>query len=196
MLWNRAAREARRRKVLDDLIELSPEDRRLRMDQAVAEGDVQAGEVEQALLLISRLDALRVMTVPGTRQAASSIAAEANEPAGLARLEPVSKPSKRARRRVAIQVSEPVEARAPEAAGSRRNRSTAQEAAVRKASRAIGGSPRRRRLRLEASALAKTRETNALSAETAAAADGPVAVAPAPGTGSEEQWPSISWLRP
>lgn len=64
MFWNRAAREARRQKVLDDLIELNPEERRLRMDQAVAEGDVRASEVEQALRLVTRLDALRVMTIP------------------------------------------------------------------------------------------------------------------------------------
>ncbi|MGD0018179.1 MAG: hypothetical protein ABSD62_02910 [Candidatus Limnocylindrales bacterium] len=197
MFWNRAAREARRGKVLDDLIELTPEERRLRMDLAVAEGDVRAGEVEQALRLISRLDALRVMTIPGTREAAPSIGAKADEPTGLAPLEAVNEPPKRARRRVAIDVTpEPLGARVPEAVLPRRNRSIAREVAVRKASRAIGGSPRRRRLRLAASVRAQAPTRAAISAEVAGPADAQLAVAPAPEASSEEQWPSISWLRP
>jgi len=67
VFWNRSAREARRQTVLDELIDLDPERRRRRLELAVAEGDIRPAEVEQALKLVSRLDALRVMTVPGAR---------------------------------------------------------------------------------------------------------------------------------
>jgi hypothetical protein len=64
MFWSKSDREARRQKVLDELLEVDSADRRRRLDEAVAAGDVRAGEVEQALRLVARLDALRVMTIP------------------------------------------------------------------------------------------------------------------------------------
>lgn len=64
MLWSRNSREARRQKVLDELLEVEPADRPTRLQEAVAAGDVRANEVEQALRLVERLDALRVMTIP------------------------------------------------------------------------------------------------------------------------------------
>jgi hypothetical protein len=66
VFWSRGAREARRQKVLDELMELDPADRRLRLQHAVVAGDVRSGEVDQALRLVARLDALRVMTLPLT----------------------------------------------------------------------------------------------------------------------------------
>lgn len=64
MFWTRNRREARRQQVLDELLALDPKERRGRLDLAVGAGDVRADEVESALRLVSRLDALRVMTVP------------------------------------------------------------------------------------------------------------------------------------
>ena len=64
MFWTRNRREARRRQVLDELLAMDPNDRRGRLDVAVVAGDVKADEVESALRLVGRLDALRVMTIP------------------------------------------------------------------------------------------------------------------------------------
>ena len=64
MFWTRASRAARRQKVLDELLGLDPAERRGHLEVAVAAGDVRADEVDSALLLVQRLDALRVMTIP------------------------------------------------------------------------------------------------------------------------------------
>jgi hypothetical protein len=64
VFWTRNRREARRQQVLDELLALGPNERRVRLDVAVEAGDVRADEVESALLLVHRLDVLRVMTVP------------------------------------------------------------------------------------------------------------------------------------
>jgi hypothetical protein len=64
MFWNRVRREARRQKVLDELLELDPNDRRARLEAAVAAGDVRADEVDSALQMVHRLDNLRGMTLP------------------------------------------------------------------------------------------------------------------------------------
>jgi hypothetical protein len=196
VFWNRAAREARRQQVLDELIDLNPEERRLRMDRAVAEGDVRAGEVEQALRIVARLDALRVMRIPGARDEAPPMGAQTEAPPGPLSLEAVTKPSRSARRRVAIEVaSELIDVPVRGVRASRRSRAIAREAAVRKAVRAIGGSPRRRRLRLAASVQARTPAAAAVPDEMAAAPAAPFALAAAPETRPEEQRPDISWLR-
>jgi hypothetical protein len=62
VFWNRTGREARRQEVLDELLELDPGQRQARLELAVAAGHVRAGEVEETLRLVHRLDALRVMT--------------------------------------------------------------------------------------------------------------------------------------
>jgi len=64
MFWSKTDREARRQKVLDELIEIEPVDRPSRLQEAVTAGDVRASEVDQALRLVDRLDALRVMSIP------------------------------------------------------------------------------------------------------------------------------------
>ena len=64
MLWSKTGREARRQRVLDELIEIDPVDRPSRLQEAVTAGDVRANEVDQALRLVDRLDALRVMSIP------------------------------------------------------------------------------------------------------------------------------------
>lgn len=64
MFWSRGRRQARRQKVLDELLGLEPAERRQRLQQAVVAGDVRPGEVDQALRLVARLDAVRIMTLP------------------------------------------------------------------------------------------------------------------------------------
>jgi hypothetical protein len=60
----KSRREERRQKVLDELPELDPAARQSRLEQAVAAGDVRSDEVESALRLVQRLEALSVFTVP------------------------------------------------------------------------------------------------------------------------------------
>lgn len=81
MFWTRSDREARRQEVLDELLELDPSRRRLRLDIAVAAGEVKRSEVELALVLVKRLDALRVMTVPASGYLPGGIPAVATRPA-------------------------------------------------------------------------------------------------------------------
>lgn len=64
MFWMRDGRSERRKKVLDELIELDPAERRTHLATAVAAGDVREREVDSALLLVHRLDVLRIMRVP------------------------------------------------------------------------------------------------------------------------------------
>jgi hypothetical protein len=64
MFWSKTGRETRRQRVLDELIEIDPVDRPSRLQEAVTAGDVRANEVDQALRLVDRLDALRVMSIP------------------------------------------------------------------------------------------------------------------------------------
>ncbi len=203
MFWNRAAREARRQKVLEDLIDLTPEERLLRMDRAVADGDVRAEEVDQAIRLVGRLDALRVMTIPGPRGAATATDVakpdQLPEPSESVTTTTPRKLSRRARRRAAIAVTPELIEASRRAAVAPIRHSNARDAAVRKANRAIG-SPRRRRLRF-AAALAAMNPA-ALPAPITAPADASeasevaFAMAAVADTRQEEQWPNIAWLRP
>jgi hypothetical protein len=63
VFWSKSGRDSRRQKVLDELLELDPADRRQRLELAVAAGDVRSVEVDQALHLVARLDSLRRMTL-------------------------------------------------------------------------------------------------------------------------------------
>lgn len=64
MLWSRSDRDARRQKVLDELLEMDAEHRRRRLDLAVASGEVHSDEMMATMQLVTRLDALRLMSVP------------------------------------------------------------------------------------------------------------------------------------
>jgi hypothetical protein len=206
VFWNRAAREMRRQNVVDDLVELNPGERRSRIDRAVAEGDIRADEVEQALRLVGRLDGLRSMTIPGTRASAPPAGAKADEALeALESLELASvKPAprlamKRRRRRVAISVApDPSEPSALPGVTTQSRRSITRDVAIRKASRAVGGSPGRRRLRLLASVAARTHATTATTASSgeAGSSDVSAGTTAAAEARPEEQRPSISWLRP
>jgi hypothetical protein len=80
VFWTRGRREERRQKVLDELLELDPEERRQRLNLAVAAGDMRADEVDGALQLVQRLDALRVMSIPPNGRTAGEIPPDADQP--------------------------------------------------------------------------------------------------------------------
>lgn len=63
MFWKRSHSKEQRQKVLDELFGMEPARRRGRLDQAVAAGEVKAGEVDSTLQYVARLDALRVFTI-------------------------------------------------------------------------------------------------------------------------------------
>jgi hypothetical protein len=196
----------RRQNVVDDLVELNPGERRSRIDRAVAEGDIRADEAEQALRIVGRLDALRSMTIPGTRASAPPAVAKADESfealdsLELASVKPAPRRAmKRRGRRVGIAVApDPSEPSALPGVTTQTRRSITRDLAVRKASRAVGGPPRRRRLRLVASVAARTYATTATTASSgeAGSPDASVGTAAAAEARPEEQRPSISWLRP
>jgi hypothetical protein len=211
VFWNRAAQEARRQKVLDELIELTPDERRLRMDRAVTEGDIRPEEVAQALRLVERLDALRAMAIPGPRGEEAPVVERAEEPVEPEPAKPAVKLSRHARRRAGLKATTSVIDPARRSATQRGNRAIARDAAAQPAIRAAAGSSRHRRLRSAASASASGSAAADLagaaasrSGQLVAATAGVGSVGVDPGLAvatpsearSEEQWPSISWLRP
>ena len=80
MFSMKSRREERRQKVLDELPELDPETRRSRLEQAVAAGDVRLDEVDSALRLVQRLEALSVFTIPARGEPPQSSAPSADRP--------------------------------------------------------------------------------------------------------------------
>jgi hypothetical protein len=170
VFWNRSNREARRRKVLDELAALEPADRRRRLEAAVAAGDVRSDEVEQALGVVGRLDALRVLRIPAVKTAAAAGPLAGSVP-------DVADPA-------AGNGANPVPLDAVEAAA----RALAKKTAVRKTSRAIGRTPRRRAGRTVAVQSARNGDAVAV-ASAAASESGDLSAA-------ESSEPDISWLRP
>ena len=66
MLFNRPSRDRdmRRQAIIDELGDLDPGDRSVRLDRAVAEGDVRPDDKDLLLRIAGRLDNLRIMIVP------------------------------------------------------------------------------------------------------------------------------------
>ena len=211
MFWNRSAREARRQKVLDELLALDPDGRRRRLDEAVVAGDVREVEIDQALRLVSRLDALRVMQIPGTHDQAGTTpsGSEADAEAGATpgkvpgrRRNPKKASAKRERRSISVL---PERTGAAGSAAPGRARPKMKAAAARKAGSA-GSGPRRRRLRIAAASTAAQQLVSGSSIPIPIEADGdleadaPILVVAGAPAGSDdsarEQWPDISWLRP
>lgn len=193
MFWKKTAREEKRQVVLDELIEMDPDKRRRRLELAVSEGDVRPAEVDQALRLVNRLDALRVMSIPGRLGAAdpapetkaASVEAESADQTAQSK-------GRMRRRHASRRRARSIRVPAEFAAG---NGSLEKVAALRRASRAIGMRPRR------------SRPTGAVGIAVAAApvvrpitgaADPAEAGVLATGTDSSSgaQRPDISWLRP
>ena len=106
MFRKRPSRPARRQQVMEELIDLDPLERRIRLNRAVADGDVRADEMEVLLRTVGRLDDLRVMAIPTAyrRWPAEELI---GVPVGMADdelLEHVRTSRARARRRVAIDI--------------------------------------------------------------------------------------------
>ena len=158
MFWTRPSREARRQKVLDELLELSPDERPARLEGAVAAGDIRADEVHAVLALVKRLDALSVMTPYPVSGTPGGVAPEAT--AGLpvsqrtttakrptARKPTARKPAARAVAATPAQkpaAAKPKTARksvAPAAATPAEEPSTAKPAAARKSATSAAATP-------------------------------------------------------
>jgi hypothetical protein len=173
MFWKKTEREARRQRVLDELMDLDTEGRRRRLETAVAVGDVRRAEVDQVLTLVGRLDGLRVMTIP----------ASGDGPDGETHIVPIaSDGTTPLRARVRRRTRKRGWARQASAQSGSDGQSADKAVALRRAGRAAG--PRRHRDRSGAGTGAATRHVEA------------VAVTPASDTASLEQRPDISWLRP
>ena len=203
MFWKRSRREERRQKVLDDLLAMDPTARRGRIDQALAAGDVHADEVDSALRLVDRLDALSVFTVrpngaapdrvtsvdgrPGRRKSRAAASAPTVSLTGAARAKsprlkplavPIGSDPERARHWLA---SDAIPMDALESA----KRLAARDRAARKA----GAAPLSARR-------GRTRAELAGSPAEPLAEPVPIRGEPAPEGSRDESWPSISWLRP
>lgn len=187
MFWTRSRREVRRQQVLDELLELQPEDRPARLEAAVAVGDVRADEVDSALRMVHRLDQLRVMKVPPSARFPGGIVpviefpvvdqAAADPEPDVARRRRKQLPMSQDEGRAGTPVKPPVVS--VDIVEAATLRITADLAAARKA-RLGARSSRQRRLRAAANQ-APQRE--------------PAIVAVAESS-HEEAWPSIEWLRP
>jgi len=162
MFWSRTDREARRQKVLDELIDVEPADRVNRLQEAVTAGDVRADEVEQALRLVDRLDALRVMTIPhvdGGFRAAHASDLETVVQTHEAESEPAAS-------------EVPGSPEAGRVAKSRERRIRARKSS--KAKTGAGVKPRRRRAPQDRAAVPVIREPEAISIETQMPVPAPV----------------------
>jgi hypothetical protein len=190
VFWTRPSREARRQKVLDELLELSPDERPARLEGAVAAGDIRADEVHAVLALVKRLDALSVMTPYPVSGTPGGVAPEAT--AGLpvsqrtttakrptARKPTARKPAARAVAATPAQkpaAAKPKTARksvAPAAATPAEEPSTAKPAAARKSATSAAATPAQK----PAAAKTKTARKSATSA-AATPAQEPAAAKP------------------
>lgn len=172
MFWTRNRREARRQQVLDELLALGPNERRVPLDVAVEAGDVRADEVESALRLVHRLDVLRVMTVPPSGRLPGGIV-----PVVERRLRDAD-PAKTNH----AEIDSSAEQAALEASGSGATLGSGPVAIATRSGRR--SSRRRRRAPMTADLPVMVTVEVAVEAEVEVAQ-----VAP-------ENWPSIEWLRP
>jgi hypothetical protein len=106
VFWKKTSRLDRRQQVMEDLIDLDPLERRIRMNKAVADGDIRADEMESLLRTAGRLDDLRVMSVPTALNSrpSSELIGVPEEPDEAAASRH-GKSAARTRRRVALDVS-------------------------------------------------------------------------------------------
>jgi hypothetical protein len=180
LFWTRHRREARRQQVLDELLALGPAERLGRLDQAVVAGDVRADEVDSALRLVGRLDALRVMTVPPSSRLPGGIAPITERRLARVQTDPDaaddSSPSS-----LSVDVSE-----AGDIAGVGEPEVDAADPADTR--------ERSRRSRVASTARSGRRSSRRRRARAAAdlPAEGEIEIVPE----TPESWPSIEWLRP
>ena len=204
MFWTRHSRDARRQKVLDELLDLDPGERRERLEAAVGVGDVHANEVDAALLMVNRLDALRVMTIPTSGVLSRTTLpvapigvpddGEDADPVWAVRL-PAQRPAEDAwvpTDDAAIPIVADAEpswprldaAPLPIDAVETASRIVARDRVARRR-RPTGPSPSQRR-----------RNMAAVSPKLPAPLAMPLGYDTAAGISPEETWPTISWLRP
>jgi hypothetical protein len=208
VFWSRTRREARRQKVLDELLELDPSQRQARLELAVAAGDVRATEVEEALRLAHRLDSLRVMTFfqssgrPAGEGLSDAVQPQADapaDPAAPAKVRKTKAPAARTKRRpasdsavIAVVADQAPEPSIPESQAvpievvGLAGRLTDGELAAR---RYLVGSFSSRQRRLRVLAVGHS------ALEGAPHADGSLDSHPSE-TVAESRKPDISWLRP
>jgi hypothetical protein len=160
--------------VLDELLGLDPSERRGRLELAVAAGDLQVDEVDTALRMVQRLDALRVMTIAASGRLPGGILPVTEHP--LLALQEVTSPQTAP----AGLDSAPLPVDDAEAT----LRLQAMDLAARR-TRTGGRSSRQRRLRIAAGPRLPTSPLQVPPADDAAA------VLP-----TENARPSIEWLRP
>lgn len=192
MFWMRNRREARRQQVLDELLALDPGARRGRLEVAVTAGDVRADEVDSALRLVGRLDALRVMTIPASERLPGGVSPITGRVVAHAYRVRAAEEA-----RAAAEVEAHGEPASPDAAHTAQTepgpgRGSPARLATRSGSRS---SRRRRRRHTEVKVGARARLVASIAADaTQAPSD---ASAPATGNAArDEVWPSIEWLRP
>ena len=162
MFWTRPSREARRQKVLDELLELSPDERPARLEGAVAAGDIRADEVHAVLALVKRLDALSVMTPYPVSGTPGGVAPEAT--AGL----PVSQRTTTAKRptarkptarKPAARAVAATPAQKPAAAKTKTARKSATSAAATPAQEPAAAKPKTARKSVAPAAASKPRKS-------------------------------------
>ena len=212
MFWKRSHREERRQKILDELFALEPDERRSRLDRAVAAGEVHANEVDSTLRLVGRLDALRVLTLhPNAPDVATAVtddstAAPESIPAGTEN-ENVARAGATT---PAVAVAEPRVHRTPRSVAARPRRKRVGVAvvpdtdearrwldtaampldALESASRLVARDKAAHRPRRAGAAPSQAPETRTETDLPAA-----ISIEPAAPAG-DENWPSIAWLRP
>jgi len=64
VFFNRPPRTTERQAIMDELVDLHPDERLVRLEAAVAEGRLSGEEREQVVRIFDRLENLRIMMVP------------------------------------------------------------------------------------------------------------------------------------
>lgn len=209
MFWKRSHHEESRQQVLHELLSMDPAERRGRLDRAVAEGEVNADQVDSMLWLVERLEGLRNFTIhPDEAEAGAAPAPDEVTAAGdglltgeaVAVAAPVvhraprnGPPRPRKKRVGAPVVPDPEQARRwlatasmPLDALEAASRLVARDKAARKRRPAVASLP-------EPEARAVPEDEPQARPEPAP----PASIEIEPGEPpADENWPSISWLRP
>lgn len=209
MFWKKSHHEESRQKVVHELLSMDPAERRGRLDRAVAEGKVNADQVDSMLRLAERLEGLRNFTIhPDEAEAGAAPASDEVIPAGdglltgeavvvptpVAHRTPRNGPPRPRKKRVGAPVApDPEQARRWLAAASMpldaleaASRLVARDKAARKRRSAVASSP-------EPEAREVPEEEPPAQPEPAPSAS--IEIEPGEPT-ADENWPSISWLRP
>lgn len=215
MFWKRSHHEESRQQVLHELLSMDPAERRGRLDRAVVEGEVNADQVDSMLRLVERLEGLRDFTIhlddagAGAAPAPDEVTAAGDGPltgeavavaAPVAHKAPRNGPSRPRKRRVGAPVApDPEQARRwlatasmPLDALEAASRLVARDKAARKRRPAVASSPEP-----SADPEPESRAVPEDEPQTQPEPTPPASIDIEPGEPpADENWPSISWLRP